>query len=133
VLVATVSLPAFLLSFVAIVVVHELIHAAAHPRSWWSPYSLLGFWPSRLLFYAHYDGELTRNRFVAILVMPLIVISFVPLFVTSLSGLRSGWAVFISTFNAMLACGDLLGASIVLFQVPARAIVRNQEWRTYWR
>jgi hypothetical protein len=128
---------AFLLSlagcFVGIMIVHELIHAAAFPNAGRSPNSVLGFWPSRLLFYAHCEGELARNRFVAILLMPLAVISFVPLLIAAIAQVSSVWVTFISVFNALSAGGDLLGAGIVLFQIPTAAIVRNQGWRTYWR
>jgi hypothetical protein len=129
----TMSLPAFLVSFAGIVVVHELIHAAVHPMSGRSPHSIVGFWPSGGMFYAHYDGELTRNRFVAILLMPLVVISFVPLLVAAVAQVPAGWVAFISAFNAFLACADILDAGLVLFQIPATAIVRQQGWRTYWR
>lgn len=98
-----------------------------------SPHSILGFWPSRVLFYAHYDGEMTRNRFIAILLMPFVVISVVPLLVSAVAQVTSGWVAYISAFNALLACGDMLGAGMVVFQIPATAIVRNQGWRTYWR
>jgi hypothetical protein len=54
-------------SLMALVVVHELIHAMVHPHGGKSDTTILGLWPSRLLFYAHYDGELTRYRFIAIL------------------------------------------------------------------
>ena len=39
------------------VVIHELIHASLHPEHGRSHSSILGFWPSRLLFYAHFDGQ----------------------------------------------------------------------------
>ena len=129
----TLSIPAFLLSFAGIIVVHELIHAAIHPMSGRSPHSILGLWPSRMLFYAAYTGELTRNRFVAILLMPLVVISFLPLLIATAAQVTSGWAAYVSAFNALLACGDIFGAGMVLVQVPGTAIVRNQGWRTYWR
>jgi len=61
----TMPLFAFLVSFAGIIVVHELIHVAVHPMSGRSQHSIVGFWPSRMLFYAHYDGELTRNRFLS--------------------------------------------------------------------
>ena len=127
------SASAFLLSFAGLIVVHELIHAAVHPLQGRSPHSILGFWPSRILFYAAYTGELTRNRFIAILLMPLVVISFVPLMVAAALQLTSAWMAFVSAFNALLACGDIFGAGLVWWQVPATAIVRNQGWRTYWR
>lgn len=126
------SLPAFLLSFAGMVVVHELIHALVHPRAGRSPHSVLGFAPS-VGFYAHYDGELSRNRLVAILLMPLLIISLVPLLVSAVTQVSSGWAAFVSAFNALCACADMLEAGVVLFQIPATGIVRYQSLRIYWK
>ncbi|HTI98570.1 MAG TPA: DUF3267 domain-containing protein [Dongiaceae bacterium] len=123
----------FGLTFGGIIVVHELIHALVHPRAGVSRHSILGVWPARLIFYAHYDGELTRNRFAAILLMPLLCLSAAPLVVGAVAHLSLPWLAFVSAFNAFLACGDILGASLVLYQIPAQAIVRNQGWKTYWR
>jgi len=129
----TMSISGILLAFVGITVVHELIHAMVHPHMGRSPKSILGCWPSRLVFYAHFDGELTRNRFVAILLMPLLIISIVPLLIAAVAQVTSVWAAFVSSFNALMACVDILGAGIVLFQIPASATLRNQGWKTYWR
>ena len=123
---------AYLLSFPCIVVVHELIHALIHPMSGRSARSILGFWPS-VGFYANYDGELSRNRYVAILLTPLLVISIVPLLVSAVTRGSSGWVAFISIFHAFLAGADLLPAGLVLFQIPATGIVRQKRWKTYWR
>ena len=129
---ATTPMP-FLVSFVGIVVLHELIHAALHPLAGRSSRSILGFWPSCVIFYAHYDGELSRNRILTILLMPLFVISIVPLLVAAVLQSAAGWVASISSFNALLACGDVLGLALLLFQIPANATVRNQGWRTYWK
>jgi Putative zincin peptidase len=129
----TMSLPGFLVAFAGIAVVHELLHAAVYPRSGRSPHSTVGFWPSGVMFYAHYDGELTRNRFLAVLLMPLVVISFVPLLVAAVAQVTCGWVAFISVFHAFLACADILIAGLVLFRTPATAIVRDQGGRFYWR
>jgi Putative zincin peptidase len=120
-------------SFAGLVVVHELIHAATHPEAGRSPRSILGFWPSCLLFYAHYDGAMPRNRWIAVGLMPLLIISVFPLLIAAATQASSGWVAFVSSLNALCACGDILGAGFVLWQVPATAVVRNQGWRTYWR
>lgn len=122
----------FLLAFAGIAVVHEMIHAAVHPFAGFSARSIIGFWPSRLILYAHYDGELSRRRFAVILLMPFLVISLLPLLIAAAAHLTSVWMAFVSTLNALLACVDLLGTGMVLFQIPAKGIVRNQGWKTYW-
>ena len=126
------SLPTFLLAFAGLVVVHELIHALVHPMAGLSPRSILGFWAA-LGFYAHYDGEMSRNRLVACLLMPLLVLSIVPLLVSAVTQVSSGWVAFVSAFNAFCASVDLLLAGSLLFQVPAAAIVRFKSWRIFWR
>ena len=126
--------PGLLLGALLIIIpIHELIHAIVHPGSGGSADSILGFWPSRLLFYAHYAGELTRARFIAILLMPLVIISFVPLVVCAVMGYSSGLLAFSSALNALCACGDIFAVGLLLFQIPSDARVRNQGWRTYWR
>ena len=127
------SLRGFLFSFVGIVVVHELIHALVHPMAGRSPHSIMGFSPSQMFFYANYDGEMSRNRLVAILLMPLLIISIVPLLVSAVAQVSSGWVAFVSAFNALCACADLLLAGSVLFQIPATAIVRFKSWRIFWK
>ena len=98
---STMSLRGFLISFAGMVVVHELIHLVVHPMSGWSPHSIVGVGGPSTGVYAHYAGEMTRNRFVAILLMPLVIISFVPLLVAAVAQVSSGWVAFVSAFNAL--------------------------------
>lgn len=122
-----------LVSLAGLVAVHELIHAMAHPQGGKSDRTVLGFWPSRLLFYAHYDGELTRNRFLAILAMPTLVISLLPLAVALVTRQSHGLVAWLSSMNILFACGDLFGVLLLVFQVPPHAVCHNSGWRTFWR
>ncbi len=78
-LLKTVSFPlpiqGFLLCLIGVLAVHELIHASVHPQFGFSSNTILGFWLSRMLLYAMYDGTLFRNRFITILIMPFIIIA----------------------------------------------------------
>lgn len=127
------SLPLLLATMLAIFPVHELIHAFVHPQMGLSRDSILGIWLSRQLFYAHYMGELSRNRFIAILVMPLLLISVVPLVVSALIVHASVTVAFLSSFNVLASGGDIFAICILLLQVPSAATVRNSGWKTYWR
>ena len=134
---AAVFLFALVLSFPALVVVHELLHAAVHPGWGLSHCTILGAWPRRLLFYAHYSGPLSRNRFLCVFTMPFLIITVLPLGMAA-CGLQlptlMRWAdAWASTLNALASCGDYFGMILVSLQVPEAAIVQNQGWRTYWK
>lgn len=45
-----------------LVAMHEILHALGHPGCGFSRASVLGIWPSRLLFYAAYLGPMSRGR-----------------------------------------------------------------------
>jgi hypothetical protein len=88
------------------------------------------------MLYAHYSGPLTRNRFLAVFAMPLLVITVLPLVIAALGLVPKALflpVAWFSTWNAMAACGDIFGIALILFQVPRGAIVQNQSWRTYWK
>jgi hypothetical protein len=117
----------------ATIIVHELLHALAHPENGRSDKSILGYWPSLMVFYAHYDGVLSKKRFITILVLPFLSLSVLPLIFFIVFRIGSSFLMFVSVFNAIGSCVDLLGVIIIFFQVPACAITRNKAWRTYYR
>lgn len=120
-------------AFLIIIPLHELLHALFTPRLGTTPETLLGCWPARILFYAFYMGELSRERFLAVLLAPFIVITVIPLFVISMFSVNAPWAAAMALANGVGASGDLLGVFVVLSQIPRGAIVRNKGWRSYWR
>lgn len=137
----TISLPrvtmiAAFASLVLVIFLHELLHAMAYPRTAdGSP--IIGVWPSRGLFYAHFDGVPSRNRFVIVFAVPLLVITFLPLLVVALAPtipsqllLALAWC---SIWNALFSCGDVFGIALLLWQVRRNAAVRNVGFRTYWK
>lgn len=121
-----------LAAFVWLIPVHEAIHALVHPGRGLSDRTCIGLWLSRGLFYAHCHGPMSRNRFIAILIAPFVVLSVVPLIVCAATGTAHVLLVTGSIVNAFLACGDVLGVLLLLWQVPGHATIQNQSWRTYW-
>ena len=119
-----------------VLVVHELLHAIIFPNFPGNPAILVGAWPRRLLFFAHYQGELTRNRFLVVFAMPTVVITILPLLAAVTGALPVSVlkpAAWLSVWNAAFACGDYIGFTLVLFQIPGNGICRNHGWRTYWK
>ena len=122
----------FLIAFLLVIPVHELIHALAMPGSGRGGETMIGFWPSHLLFYAFHFGEMTRGNFLAVMIAPFVVLTIIPLAVLA-AGVDSRFLGAVAIANGAAAAGDLLGFALILTQIPRGAIVRNQGWRTYWR
>jgi hypothetical protein len=120
-------------AFIGLVAGHELLHAAVHPGCGLRPATVLGVWPAGQVVYAHYDGPMPRNRFVAMILLPFVALSLVPPAVCAAAGLGPPVVAGCSVLNALFGGGDLVAAGLVLAQVPARAEVRNQGWWTWWR
>ena len=118
---------------IGIGIIHELIHAVFHPGCGISSNTYLGFWPSKLVLYAHYHSILSKYRFMAILISPFIFLSIVPLIVCSILHYSSTELCMISLFNALLACVDILGFFLILFGVPSDSFVQNKGWKTYYK
>jgi hypothetical protein len=119
--------------FALLVLAHEFCHAFGTPRFGFSRDTIIGAWPRKLLFYAGYLQELSRNRYLLYAVMPFLVLTVAPLLVAMARGGTSwGWPV-LSVLNALFSGGDLVIISIILAQIPGRAVIRNQEWSTWWR
>jgi hypothetical protein len=122
-----------LTAVLALIVIHELLHAAAMPDFGLSRRTIIGVWPSHGLFYAHHEGELTKDRFLVVFLTPLMVISVLVPATCILAGWKPPWLALLTILNALFACGDRFGALLIFFQVPRGAICRNQGWMTWWR
>ncbi len=125
---------AHILGFFALLVsLHELLHALSFPESLSSRNVVLGIWPRALLFYAHFVGELSRERFLLSLICPFAAISIGSLLLALIDPARSGLWTFVGVLNALSSSMDLLGFLLVIAQLPRGARVRNQGRFTYWR
>ena len=123
----------FIVYLLGVILIHELIHAFVHPKIGISENTVIGLWPSRMFIYTIYVGELTRNRCVAILIMPFTVISVVPLIFATITQSTSFWVAYVSILNGLLACGDILAAIMTGRYFPNGAIIRTKGWLTYWK
>jgi hypothetical protein len=116
-----------------LIVVHEMVHGMVHPKAGLSNDSVYGVWLSKGVFYAMYLGEMSRNRYVAVFLAPFLIISVAPLVVCALWSIRSDLVMLVSLLNALFACVDLIGAWLLMTQLPSSAIARNKGWETWWR
>ena len=118
---------------VPLVVVHEGIHLLLHPGMGRSDQSVVGGSVQHGMLYALYFGEMSRERYVLILLGPFLVLTVLPWLVCLVIGDFVPWAAGISVLNGMFACGDLLGAWLILHGCPKNARMRNRGYYTWWR
>jgi hypothetical protein len=123
----------YLVAFVVLLLVHELLHAAALPAAGLSATTTLGFWPKMLTPYVSYEGELSRNRHILVGVTPFVVLSIVPIVVGLYLSVVPPWAVAVGVVNALGASGDLIGVALLVLQAPSSARVRSRGQETWWR
>jgi putative zincin peptidase len=114
---------------------HELTHALAFPRAAHGAQCALAFWPRRFALCAQYDGVLRRNRYLLVLLMPLLAISLVPMAACALLELGSvpRLCVVLFLFNALVSGDDVLAALLVVTQVPADGLIRKAGDVTLWK
>ena len=119
--------------------IHEFLHAVCHPGWGFSSNSVIGFWPSKVLVYAHYEGMMSRNRFLLTIAMPYIILALLPIPLIAVSQIF-GWTLivvvalaYLSAIGSVLACGDAVVFWVIISQIPTPAIVRNKGWKTYWK
>ena len=122
------------LGLLAIMPLHELLHVAAMPGGWTSGKTVIGFWPP-WAFYAHHAGEMTKRRYILVLLLPFLVMTVLPLLVMYVGLPRGNWdlLVLFPAFSGGGCLADILYAMWVLRRVPHGAIVRGKGHRLYWR
>ena len=80
-----------------------------------------------------YHGAVSRSRYIAVLVAPIVAVSIAPIVASAMLSLHSGDLVLISLLNALVSGGDVLAAGLVLLQVPANAVVQRRGECVIWR
>ncbi len=118
--------------------IHELVHLFTHPQFGRSNKSVFGLWLSRGMFYAHYEGAVSRNRFLSILAAPYLVLAWPPVIILALIGISVPIVyveilVLVALVNSVLPAGDVLGFFLMVSQVPSSACVKNKGWKSYWK
>ena len=129
----TISGPQILIGFLFLILIHELIHGIAYPGFGRAVRVVIGFWPSRLLFYAATNDPVSRNRMLIVYLAPLLVLSVLPLLLNRLLGVESFPLLAVAAANAFCSGGDALVFPMILAQIPSNAILKNKGWRTWWK
>lgn len=115
----------------SVLIVHEFFHLIFIPNFLKSKDIIIG-----LTFFGafvHTEQTLTKARFILISVAPYLILSILFPLILSILGVLTGKMLFFILLNSLGASLDILGLFLVLFQVPKKALVRNNGTRTYWK
>lgn len=123
----------FVVCLLGVLIVHEFIHSWAHPKVGFSRNSTIGFFPSRMLLYCVYNGDVSRTRFLVILAMPFVCISLIPMLISAATHTFSFWLAYVTILNAFVSAGDALEIATVVRKVPRSATIRRNGWGYCWK
>ncbi len=119
--------------YVATIAVHELIHASVHPDRGLSKRTTLGFWPSHLTFFAHYEGLRSKRNFMLCLLAPFLFLSVLLVAASHFIGWSSWILGAVIILNAAASSADVFNYFVTMFGIPNSSEVQNFGWNTYWR
>jgi hypothetical protein len=118
---------------------HEAIHLLGQPGWGLSPRSVMVLWPAKLRFGVYYDGIMSRRRWLAMRLAPLVILSVLPIVVLGLmqffnqvADLEISLSILI-ILNSLGSGADVLAVLAVLLQVPHRGRLLFQDGRGYWQ
>jgi len=115
----------------SVLIVHEFFHLIFIPNFLKSKDIIIGL--TFLAAFVHTEQTLTKARYILILVAPFLILSILFPLILCISGLLTGKVLFFIILNSLGSSLDIMGLFLVLFQVPNKALLRNNGTRTYWK
>ena len=122
-----------ILLMLPLVALHEGIHLLLHPGMGRSDQSVVGGSSKHGALYAMFFGEISRGRYVAVLLGPFLVLTVLPWLACLAVGRFVPWVAGLSLMNGMFSCADLMGTWLILRGSPGGARLRNRGYYTWWR
>lgn len=121
----------FLLIGIVLIVLHELIHLIFVPHFLYSDKTLIGF----IIFggYVYTEEILSKPRAVLIQIAPFMFFSVICCLVLGYLGFYNIYILLFITFNSLGSSADILGAFLILWQVPRGAKIVSNGIHTYFK
>jgi hypothetical protein len=127
------SWPAVFLFILLIMPIHELLHAAGFEGGLMSRRVVFGVHPQSLGFYAHYDGPISRHRYIIVAALPFLVLTALPLGFVAGFRLDHDSLTELIIASGLVSSLDVLTIGIILKETPGRSLLVNSGMKTYWR
>ena len=123
--------PGIILSFLMLLILHELLHLVLIPNFLRSDNTLIG-----LTWFGGFvatEEKIPKGRFLLITLAPFVIISIIIPLILSTFGLLTVLLKILILINSLASSVDLLNFLLVSKQAPKNAILVSNGPRTYWR
>lgn len=108
------------------------LQVLTHPGMGLRRSSVIGLWLSRLTPYTACLCKLSKQRAIASLLLPFVVMVVLPALIASIFKLDSGWLVFGSCVAAAFFGMHAFLAVSLAYQVPSGGLVAGRGFQIYW-
>ena len=112
---------------------HEACHLLGFPGAGLTHQSVWGVWLQAGSPFAQHLQPMGRNRFVAALLLPFVVLSLIPLVLQAVGVQIDPFMQWTSVLNTIGAGADLVAVAKLVFSVPARATVVESNHSLHWK
>lgn len=120
----------FTISSIVIIIPHEFTHALFFPDKISSNNIIIGSYLKSGVFYAAYDGELTKKQLILTLLAPQITLTLIPLIIFFIIA-EYQILLYVAVVNFICSFGDFASTIIVIKNFPKNAVGRNKGYKTY--
>ena len=120
-----------ILILLALVPIHEMLHVIVFPDKISSTDIFIGTY--RGAIYVEYLQDIKKERFLLGLILPIIVLTVIPVLFLMISNINYPLLSKIAIMNMVLSSLDVLSFYGILRKIPANAKIRNKDSRSYWR
>lgn len=131
------SFSEFLLYAFITLVLHELIHASFFPEGLFSKQTYIGFSFSYFVAFAYYDGVVTRNRYLVVLLAPFTILTVTPLLFISIFETSLSWfskpLIQFAYLNGLASIGDLYSTFKILKTFKRNVYLRSTGKQLFWK
>jgi hypothetical protein len=119
------------------ILAHELLHAVLHPDFGLSDTTVFFLNLMKLQFGVYFEGRIPRGRWIAMRLLPMVVLTFLPVLAYFLAFhwmtfVLETYLIIVILANSLGSGGDLVAVLIVLRQVPPGGVLNFHRGRAYW-
>lgn len=121
-----------LLVFAVLLFAHEGLHLLGFPNAGLNSHTVIGIWPQIGAPYVQYLSPMSRRQFIVALLLPVVILSLLPLIMVAVGTGAVAHLSWISVLNCIGAGSDILIVGKLLSIVPANASVMESDGKLYW-